>query len=263
MEKKLILIIEDDLLVAKDIKEIVEAEGFNAVANITNYKMAIESIQNLNPNLVFVDINLSGTNQEGIRIAKFLHHLDKTPFIIVTSSYDKLTLEKIKPTRPYGFILKPFRDIDIIVNSILAINNFNHRKIDPQRIENEVPNETPFRIRNVIDYINQNIYNKIDIEDLAKITKWKKHHFIRVFSSIIGKTPYKYILERKMEIAKSLIESTNQPIQEISFDLSFQNYSNFYLAYKKIFNVSPEVTRKKNKVANFKFDDNSRFNSFD
>lgn len=263
MKKKLILIIEDDLLVAKDIKEIVEAEGFSAIGNITDYEMAIELIQNLNPALVFVDVNLSGIKQEGIKIAKFLHHLNKIPFIIVTSSYDKLTLEKIKPTRPYGFIIKPFRDIDIIVNSILAINNFNHRKIDPQRIENEVPNEMPFRIRNVIDYINQNIYEKIDIEDLSKITKWKKHHFIRVFSSIIGTTPYKYILERKMEIAKTLIENTNQPIQEISFDLSFQNYSNFYLAYKKVFNVSPEVTRKKNNVAKFIFNDNSKLKSFD
>ena len=245
MKKKLILIIEDDLLIANYIKEIVEGGGFKAIANITDYEMAIELIQNLNPNLVFVDINLSRTKEEGIKIAKFLHQINQIPFIIITSAYDKLTLEKIKPTRPYSFIIKPFSDIDIIANSILAINNSNHRKIDPQRIKNEIPNETPYRIRNVIDYINQNIYEKIYIEDLSKITKWKKHHFIRVFSSIIGTTPYKYILERKMEIAKNLIETTNQPIQEISFDLSFQNYSSFYLAYKKVFNVSPEVSRKK------------------
>lgn len=264
MKNKLILIVEDDLLVAKDIKQILEGEGYSAVSNIMDYDVAIKTIHDLNPDLVFLDINLSGaTDGGGIKIAKHLNHLGTIPFVYISSSFDKMTLEKVKATRPYGYIMKPFRDVDIIVNSELAINNFKYRNVDPLRIEKGAETEAPYRIRNVVDYINANIYEKIDISELAAMAKWKKHHFIRVFSSTMGITPYKYILERKMEVAKLLIENTDQPILEISFDLNFQNYSNFYLAFKRMYENSPEVSRRNKRVDNFIFEDNSKTQKYD
>ncbi len=243
MNNELIIIVEDDLLIARDLKETLEKEGFKAISNIADYNSAVKSIQELKPSLVLIDINLSKTH-EGIKIASYLNELNEIPFIFVTSCNDKASLEKVKKTKPYGYINKPFRDVDIITSIVLTLNNFKHRKIDPLRTDSKKTNDAPYKIRKVINYINENINDKIEVKELAEISNWKIHHFIRIFSSEIGTTPYKYILERKMEIAKALIESTDQPIQEISYDLNFQNYSNFYLAFRKRYKISPEAYRK-------------------
>lgn len=252
MNNELILVVEDDFIISKDIKETLENEGYKIINNVTTFKSAVTEFEDKKPDLVLIDIHLSDMN-DGIDFANYIHKNSKTPFIFVTSFSDKATIERVKSTRPYGYIIKPFRDEDLITNVYLTINNFKHKSLDPLRIEHTPINDTPFRIRNVIDHINNNIYEKIEIADLAKISKWKVHHFIRSFANIMGITPYKYILERKMEIAKVLIETTSQPIQEISYDLNFQNYSNFYLAFKKIYKISPESHRKKSQIKNFNF----------
>ena len=157
-------------------------------------------------------------------------------------------MEKIKRTRPYGFLLKPLRELDVKACVKLILFNYSHKNIDLLKTDKKVIEDVPFRIRHVINYINENIYEKIDIDELTKLTKWKKHHFIRIFSSIIGVTPYQYILINKMEIAKALIKDSDQPINEIAFDLGFVNYSNFAHIFKKICYTSPENYRKTKKL---------------
>ena len=262
MKNELIIIVEGDLLIAKDMKGMLEREGFQVISNIPNYDSAVKAIETYNPDLVLIDIHLS-EEYEGIKLGRYLHRLGKIPFIYVTCCSDRITFEKVKNTRPYGFLMKPIRKVDLIANSILTINNFKHKKIDPLRIEKKSINDAPFRIRNVIDYINENIYEKIDVTELAELSRWKLHHFIRIFSNVMGTTPYKYILERKMELAKTLIEKTSQPIQEISYDLNFQNYSNFYLAFRKIYNISPEAYRKNKNIENFTFNQEIKHKSSD
>ena len=262
MKNELIIIVEYDLLIAKSLHEMLESEGFRVLSNYTNYSTAIEAIELHNPDMVLVDVHLS-EDLEGIKIGKYLHRTGKIPFIYVTTCTDGIVFEKIKNTRPYGFLMKPLRKTDLVANVSLILNNFKHKKIDPLRIEKKTINDAPFRIRNVIDYINENIYEKIEVSELAEVSRWKVHHFIRIFSNVMGTTPYKYILERKMELAKTLIEKTSQPIQEISYDLNFQNYSNFYLAFRKMYNISPEAYRKNKNIDNFIFNKEIKHKSSD
>lgn len=262
MKNELIIIVDDDLKVVKDLQGILEKEGFTVISNIPNYDSAILAIEKFNPDLVLLDVHLS-EDLEGIKLGRYLHRTGKIPFIYVSCSSDRIIFEKVKNTRPYGFLMKPVRKVDLLANTILTLNNFKHKKIDPLRIEKKTINDAPFRIRNIIDYINENIYEKIEVTELAELSKWKVHHFIRIFSNVMGTTPYKYILERKMELAKTLIEKTDQPIQEISFDLNFLNYSNFYLAFRKIYNISPEAYRKNKNIENFAFNNEIKHKSSD
>ncbi|MFZ4107106.1 helix-turn-helix domain-containing protein, partial [Flavobacterium sp.] len=158
---------------------------------------------------------------------------------------------KVKRTRPYGFFVKPFREMVMNASLKLIFYNYLHKNIDLLKNDKKIIEYVPYRIRHVINYINENINEKIDIDELANLTKWKKHHFIRIFSGIIGVTPYQYILINKMEIAKALIKETNQPINEIAFDLGFVNYSNFGHIFKKICYTSPENYRKTKKNSIF------------
>ncbi|WP_298115569.1 DNA-binding response regulator [Flavobacterium sp.] len=244
MEKKNIIIIEDEFIIAQEIKHILDDVGdYNVFANINTYEKAIEAIENLNPHLVLIDIKIKSI-KSGIDVGTYLQNKDEIPFIYITSFSDSLTLEKVKSTRPYGFIIKPFKDRDIVSTVFLTLSNYSHKNLDNLKNNNDIVEEVPLAIRNVISYINDNIYERIDIEELAKLTRWKKHHFLRIFAKEVGVTPYQYILKRKIDIAKSLIKETEQPINEIAYDLGFINYGNFSQIFKKFIKQSPESYKK-------------------
>jgi len=248
--KQLIIIIEDDYLIASDLKEILESEGYSTMAQFSSIDNIIEQIKNLNPALVLIDINLK-MDKDGIFIGNFLLDYDKVPYMYITSYYDSVTVDNIKATRPYGYIKKPFNDIDVVTNVNIIINNFSHRKIDIERTisEDEINNdEIPFIIKKSINYINQNIDGKIEINQLARQTKWDTFHFSRMFKKYVGLSPYNYILKRKIEIAKCLLLETDQNIVDIAFKLGFDNHSNFSTRFKKFTGSSPENYRKIDRV---------------
>lgn len=246
--KPKIIVVEDELIIAHDIKGILEQEDYEAIINIVNVDQAIEAIETENPNLVLIDVNLK-SNKDGTEIGHYLLQKDTIPFVYITSNSDSITLEKVKDTRPYGFIVKPFKPIDIKTTVFLALNTFKHRKIDHIRsTEEEIIDDIPFRIKQTITYINEHILERIEIDRLAEITKWKKHHFIRIFTKHMDITPYQYILNRKIEKSKILLQDDRISITAISFELGFQSYSNFCNAFKKITNKTPDAYRNLKKM---------------
>ncbi len=247
---KTIIIIEDELLIAKDLKDILNEEGYDALISIGTVDHAIKLIEDLNPILVLIDINLR-QDKDGIYIGNYLLKKDIIPYIYITSNSDKLTLDTVKSTRPHGFIVKPFRPIEITTTVSIVLNNYRHKKVDAHRNSEDMPNDLPFRIKTVINYINDNIFEKIDINELAAIAKWRPQYFIKIFTEYTGSTPYQYILIRKVEKAKSLMYDSDLTITDIAFDLGFHGYANFCKAFKKIEGTTPEQYKKKALVSRY------------
>ncbi|WP_353084715.1 DNA-binding response regulator [Flavobacterium sp.] len=247
MNRNRILIVGSELLLSQNIQSILENEGYEVIINLVIADSILQQIETINPQLVLIDNDIKG-KISSTEIGKYLLNADLIPFMYISSSADNITLEQIKVTRPYGFLIKPVRRTELNALVKIILYNYSHKHLDLLKTDKKVIEDVPYRIRHVINYINDNIYEKIDIDELTNLTKWKKHHFIRIFHSIIGNTPYQYILFHKMEIAKALIEETDQPINEIAFDLGFVNYSNFGHVFKKICHTSPENYRKTKKT---------------
>jgi YesN/AraC family two-component response regulator len=247
--KPLILIVEDELIIALHIKEILKEEGFDAIINVDNVNDAITTIENLNPSLVLIDISLR-QDKDGVHLGAFLLERDKIPFIYITSYSDKSTLERVRETRPYGYIVKPFKPTDLKSTVDIVLHNFKHRNIDVLRQDKEISNDIPFILKQSLKYINDNINEKIKISDLANQTRWESQHFNRLFTQYIGSTPYKYIMDKKIEKAKTLLIETKIPIVQLSFDLGFKSHSNFCSIFKKATGKTPENFRKWYEVTN-------------
>ncbi len=241
--KKKILVVEDEFIIAFDIKNILEADGFEVITNIDNVTDAITAIEVYQPNLVLIDINLNGT-KDGIDLGHYLLTKDQIPYLYITSNADNLSLDRAKATRPQGYIVKPFKPIDLKASIAIVLNNFVHKKIDTTRHAVELTNTT-FKIKEVIKYINQNLYEKIELDQLVALTPWKKQHFISVFSEQVSKTPYQYILERKIEHSKTLVQQKDLSLNNIAFELGFASYTNFSKAFKKIENCTPVQFRER------------------
>ncbi len=118
---KSVLIIEDEPLIADDIFFCLKDIGINNIKISLKYEDAVKKISEYNFDLILLDINLSG-EQDGVDIANFINNNNSTPFIFITSYYDKQTINRAKKTNPAGYILKPFDKQDIQVNVEMALH---------------------------------------------------------------------------------------------------------------------------------------------
>ena len=130
---KKIMIVEDEFVVAEDIRECLENMGYFVSSAVTSGEDALEKIEEEMPDMILMDIVLSG-DMDGIETAERIHEHHQIPIIFITAHSDEDMLKRAKITEPYGYILKPFDDRDIYINLEMA---FYRAKRDRSRMENE------------------------------------------------------------------------------------------------------------------------------
>ncbi len=118
-----IIIIEDEAIIAEEIKSTLTILGYKVVGHAMNSDRALDLFASTQADLILLDINLKGT-LSGIDLANILKEKYAVPYIFLTSFSDKFTLEKVKETMPYGYILKPFSENDLKVNIELALSRY-------------------------------------------------------------------------------------------------------------------------------------------
>lgn len=122
--KATILIVEDEGLIAEDIKFNLEKLGHVVSGIVMNGDRALDAIANPDIDLVLLDINIKGS-LSGIDLAEIIRTKYRLPFIFLTASTDDYTLDKAKATLPYGYIVKPFNELDLKVNVDFALHKFS------------------------------------------------------------------------------------------------------------------------------------------
>ena len=100
-------------------------------------------------------------------------------------------------------------------------------------------------VANIVkESLDNAIYRKITIEEIAKEINFSKSQMTREFRKYYGVTPYKYLLDRKIVIAKQLLVSTSMRVQEISEALGFVDAYYFSDIFKTKTGMSPMAYRK-------------------
>ncbi|MES1024553.1 response regulator [Gloeocapsa sp. BRSZ] len=112
MSKASILIVEDELLVAKDIQNRLTKFGYAVVGVVSSGKEAINKAIEKNPDLILMDIHLKG-ELDGIEVAQVIYEDLNIPIVYLTANADDSTLERAKATEPFGYILKPFKEKEL------------------------------------------------------------------------------------------------------------------------------------------------------
>lgn len=116
--KKRILIVEDQFIEAHDLELILEKANYEVIGIARSVEQALEQIENEKPDLVFLDIMLKGS-RNGIELAHILKE-KYIGFIFISANSSKTVLDQAKTTHPYGFIVKPFRDQDVLTTLEIA-----------------------------------------------------------------------------------------------------------------------------------------------
>lgn len=135
-----ILIVEDEPIISDDIESTLTTNDYDIAGKAYSSTIALDMLINRSPDLVLLDIAIKG-DKDGIDVAAIIREKYQIPFIYLTSFSDKITLERAKPTMPYGYIVKPFKDRDIITSIELAMFRFamenNTSVLDKTTVENK------------------------------------------------------------------------------------------------------------------------------
>ncbi len=112
MPETKILIVEDEAIVAEDIRDSLQGLGYTIAAVVSSGEEAITKIEKDAPDLVLMDIVLKG-DMDGIEAAGQIYSRFNIPVVYLTAFTDKKTIERAKLTEPFGYIVKPFEDREL------------------------------------------------------------------------------------------------------------------------------------------------------
>jgi len=118
MDKK-ILIVEDEFIIADTLSNMLQKAGYKVCGIADTVAEALDMIRGERPSFVLIDIYLIG-KLTGIDLANLLTEMD-IPFIYISANSNQKILEAAKKTNPYGFVIKPFREKDVLVALEIAI----------------------------------------------------------------------------------------------------------------------------------------------
>ncbi len=113
-----ILIVEDEYVVANDLRLILEKAGYRINGVAVSVEEAMECLQQQKPDIVLLDIMLEG-KKSGIDLARELR-AQNIAFVYLSANSSQKILEEAKTTEPYGFLVKPFREKDLLVTLDIA-----------------------------------------------------------------------------------------------------------------------------------------------
>lgn len=129
-----ILLIEDELIIAKDIQISLEKETFAKVDCANNYAIARELFNSNSYDLIVSDINLND-KKDGIEIIAEFSQTKKIPVVYLTAYSDIDIVARAEQTIPFAYLLKPFNENQLKTTINLAILNF--KKVNDEIPENE------------------------------------------------------------------------------------------------------------------------------
>ena len=107
-----ILVVEDEYIVAADIKMTLKKLNYFVTSTVDNGEDAITKAALEKPDLILMDITLKG-NIDGIEAAKIIMTQHGIPVIYLSALNDEKTIDRALSTKPYGYLIKPFASVEL------------------------------------------------------------------------------------------------------------------------------------------------------
>lgn len=171
-----ILIVEDEMVIGANISLQLTDLGYEVTGIVPRAEEALACIRQDKPNIIILDIQLKG-DIDGIEFAKIIQQEQlHIPVIFLTANSDEVNFNRAKETKPYAFISKPFRKIDL-KRSIELILNLQHEEI----VSNAVLNPASQYVLNDCIFVrHQEKLLKVSITDILYIEA--ERNYCRIFS---------------------------------------------------------------------------------
>ena len=179
---KRVLIVEDEVIIAIDLKKKLEKLGHKVLDIVYDSDKLTDRIQALQPELILLDINIKGS-RNGIEMARIINKEFKIPFIYVTSYTDEQTLTEVKETAPIGYVVKPFTLEDIRVEIELSLFRYSNLKapLFPNSETLNIKMKISHREYEIISGIHKGLKNDQIANELFISENTVKSHIKRIY----------------------------------------------------------------------------------
>jgi len=184
MGKVKILVVEDEIIIADDICNILSKLGYDALDPVINYTEAIEAIEKYQPDLAILDIQLAGS-KDGIDLAWKIKEDYDIPFIFLTSNADPTTVERAKKVTPPAYLVKPFKKDDLYTSIEMALYNYS----SSQEVSKSATTENKdIIIKDAFFIRSNNLFHKVKFVDITYVKA--EHVYVEIYTT----TDKKYLL---------------------------------------------------------------------
>jgi AraC family transcriptional regulator len=102
----------------------------------------------------------------------------------------------------------------------------------------------PARLRRVIDYIDAHLTDDLGLTELSRISGLNPHYFAHAFKATTGMPPHRFIIERRVDKARFLLEDKQQSIAEIALASGFATQSHFTQHFRRVVGTTPAKFRR-------------------
>jgi len=156
-----VLIIEDEIIIGMEIRDIVKKLGYEVIGLAKNYSKSLELSRKTFPDIILSDINLK-KSKSGIEAVTEICRIKQVPIIYLTAYSDEKTIKEASLTNPTNYILKPFKPEDIEVALKLAVCKMDHMSIKEyvDELVKKNSNLKKLGLGYIYDTLNGNLYYK-------------------------------------------------------------------------------------------------------
>ena len=192
MTKQSILIVEDEALVAEDIRSRMQKDGYNVVAMVADGQSAIDAYKKYSPDLIIMDVKIVGA-MDGIDTAETIRKKHDVPIVFLTAYEDVVTSKRAKKVAAYGCLHKPFEtnDLYFMVETALLRHGLEQElKYVNMELENRVQERTAellelnrrllFEIQEHESTENELFITHKELAEKAKEVKEFSHKLIKI-----------------------------------------------------------------------------------
>ena len=216
MLKSKILIVEDDAIEAMDIKIHLENMGYDVSAVTNSGEEAFQKISECMPDLVLMDIIIKG-KMNGVEVAQKIKDEYDLPFIYLTSNSEETTLEKVKLTEPFGYVIKPFDVVEL--RHTIEIGLYKHK------MEKKLEDRLQY-FKNIFDNAPIGIFHSTIEGKFIRVNK--------ALTYMLGYSTQKELINEvnKLNVANKIYESPDKRPDFISNaikDDKWHSYKNEYI----------------------------------
>jgi two-component system cell cycle sensor histidine kinase/response regulator CckA len=171
--KQRILIVEDERLAAEDLTEVLGIAGYEVVAVAATCDDAVSLATERQPHLVLMDIVLEG-QEDGIEAASIIRSKLDIPVVFLTALTDDETLQRVKEAQPFGYLVKPFSERELVATIEMALNKYeleNRLRIEEERLRQaneELENRVRERTAHLLELNQEMLLEIAEREELER-----------------------------------------------------------------------------------------------
>lgn len=236
---KRVMIVDDEMPVRKLLQASIDWEslGLEVVGEAASGIEAINIIDDVNPDIVFVDICMPFMN--GIEFTKMATSRYPNLFVIVLTGFDDFEYARQCVSLPVvEYMLKPIVRSDVEEVLKRVVDELNKRTVGESCIESEEPTQNSFEMQNIVTYLKTNYKDStINLASVAQQFGFNACYLSRKFKKEIGMSFLEYLMKCRMEHAIELKKS-NFKMFETANEVGIPDPNYFGRCFKKYTGVS-------------------------